>query len=79
MWEASTDFRFNNPRARANEIGGAFIRLAYDASATYTNHAGLTLLTKPKISVEYKIGKVTTEVKDKIREKPDYKSSQKCI
>ena len=33
----------------------------------------------PEISVEYKSGKVTTEVKGKIGEKPDYKSSQKCI
>jgi hypothetical protein len=39
------DFRFNNPGARANAMGGAFIGLADDATAAYTNPAGLTILT----------------------------------
>lgn len=69
-----TDFRFNNPGARANAMGGAFIGLADDATAAYTNPAGLTILTKPEISVEYKIGKVTTEVIDKVGTK-EYKET----
>ena len=48
------NFRFNNPGARANAMGGAFIALADDATAAYTNPAGLTILTKPEISIEYK-------------------------
>ena len=60
------DFRFNNPGARANAMGGAFIGLADDATAAYTNPAGLTVLTEPEFSVEYKIGKITTEITDRL-------------
>lgn len=56
------DFRFNNPGARANGMGGAFIGLADDATAAYTNPAGLTILTKPEISLEYKLGEYTTVI-----------------
>lgn len=58
------DFRFNNPGARANAMGGAFIGLADDATAAYTNPAGLTVLTEPEFSVEYKLGEITTEITD---------------
>ncbi len=68
------DFRFNNPGARANAMGGAFIGLADDASAAYTNPAGLTILTKPELSVEYKYGTTTTRIKDGIGSH-DYDSS----
>ncbi len=57
-------FRFNNPGARSNGMGGAFIGLADDATAAYANPAGLTILTKPEISVEYKWGEVTNSVTD---------------
>lgn len=60
------DFRFNNPGARANAMGGAFIGLADDATAAYTNPAGLTVLTKPEVSVEYKAGDYTTKIMDRI-------------
>ncbi len=60
------DFRFNNPGARANAMGGAFIGLADDATAAYTNPAGLTILTKPEISIEYKIGETTTKITDRL-------------
>ena len=49
------DFRFNTPGARANRMGGTFVGLADDASAAYTTPAGLTILTEPEISVEYKM------------------------
>jgi long-subunit fatty acid transport protein len=48
------NFRFNNPGARANAMGGAFIGLADDATAAYTNPAGLTILKQSEISLEYK-------------------------
>ncbi|MCP4374393.1 MAG: hypothetical protein GY797_40770 [Deltaproteobacteria bacterium] len=50
------NYRFNNPGARANGMGGAFIGLADDATAAYTNPAGLTILTEPEVSVENKTG-----------------------
>ncbi|MBU0479688.1 MAG: outer membrane protein transport protein [Proteobacteria bacterium] len=48
------DFRINNPGARANAMGGAFTGVADDATAAYTNPAGLAILTAPEVSVEYK-------------------------
>jgi long-subunit fatty acid transport protein len=60
------DFRFNNPGARANAMGGAFIGLADDATAAYTNPAGLTILTKPEVTLEYKYGKYTNLVFDPV-------------
>jgi long-subunit fatty acid transport protein len=63
------DFRFNNPGARANAMGGAFIGLADDATAAYTNPAGLTILTEPEFSIEYKIGEITTHFQDDVSKK----------
>lgn len=45
-------FNFGNPGARSLAMGGAFIGLADDASATEANPAGLTILRKREISVE---------------------------
>jgi long-subunit fatty acid transport protein len=50
------NFRFNSPGARANGMGGAFIGVADDATAAYTNPAGLTILTEPEVSIENKYG-----------------------
>lgn len=58
------DFRFNSPGARANAMGGAFIGLADDATAAYSNPAGLTILTKSELSLEYKYGNYSTHVHD---------------
>jgi long-chain fatty acid transport protein len=60
------DFRFNNPGARAIGMGGAFIGVADDATAAYTNPAGLTVLTEPEISVEYKIADNTAIIYDQV-------------
>ncbi len=49
---ASVQFNFSNPGARSLGFGGAFIGLADDATAAYTNPAGLTNLSKPEISFE---------------------------
>ncbi|HEY2091686.1 MAG TPA: hypothetical protein VGJ81_07355 [Thermoanaerobaculia bacterium] len=45
-------FNFGNPGARSLGMGGAFIGLADDASATEANPAGLTILRKPEFSIE---------------------------
>jgi len=47
-------FNFNNPGARATGIGGAFMSIADDATASEANPAGLTTLLKPELSVEAK-------------------------
>jgi long-chain fatty acid transport protein len=56
------DFRFNNPGARANGMGGAFIAAADDATAAYSNPAGLTILKNPEIAVEAKLTKYKSSV-----------------
>lgn len=49
---AGIQFNLSNPGARSLALGGAFIGLADDATAAYTNPAGLTNLTKPEVSLE---------------------------
>lgn len=49
---AAVQFNFSNPGARSLGLGGAFIGLADDATAAYTNPAGLTNLSKPEVSFE---------------------------
>jgi long-subunit fatty acid transport protein len=47
-------FNFNNPGARATGIGGAFMSIADDATASEANPAGLTTLLRPELSLEAK-------------------------
>jgi len=47
-------FSFVNPGARATAMGNAFIALADDATAAEANPAGLTILNKPEISIEFR-------------------------
>jgi len=61
---ASIPFNLSNPGARSMGMGGAFVGLADDATAAYTNPAGLTQLVTPEVSVEgrhtdYSIAHVT--------------------
>lgn len=49
---ASIPFNLANPGARSMGMGGAFLGLADDATAAYTNPAGLTQLVTPEISAE---------------------------
>ena len=49
---AGIQFNFSTPGARSLGLGGAFLGLADDATAAYTNPAGLTTLSKPEISFE---------------------------
>lgn len=57
---AGIQFNFANPGARAMGMGGAFLGLADDATAAYTNPAGLTILGSSEIAVEYRHTDFTT-------------------
>jgi hypothetical protein len=48
------EFNYSNPGARSLAMGGAFAALADDATAAYTNPAGLSNLARPEFSVEQK-------------------------
>jgi len=50
----NVQFTFVNPGARSSAMGGAFIGLADDATAAEANPGGLTILTKPEVSFEYR-------------------------
>jgi long-chain fatty acid transport protein len=49
---ASLQFNFSPPGARSLGMGGAFLALADDATAAFTNPAGLVQLASPEISLE---------------------------
>ena len=46
------EFSFSDPGARSMGFGGAFVALADDATAAFSNPAGLTQLLEPEISIE---------------------------
>jgi long-subunit fatty acid transport protein len=46
------EFDFLNPGARSLSLGSAFVALADDATAAFTNPAGLTALSRPEVSIE---------------------------
>lgn len=46
------EFSFSNPGARSMGLGGAFVALADDATATFANPAGLVQLLDPEVSLE---------------------------
>ena len=45
-------FNFSDPGARSMGFGGAFVALADDATAAFSNPAGLTQILKPELSIE---------------------------
>ncbi|HSS48765.1 MAG TPA: hypothetical protein VLX28_07455 [Thermoanaerobaculia bacterium] len=49
---AGVHFNFSTPGAGNLALGGAFLALAFDASAAYTNPAGLTTIAAPETLVE---------------------------
>lgn len=49
---AAIQFNFQNPGARSLALGGAFLGLADDSTAAYSNPAGLTQLAQFEVSVE---------------------------
>ena len=50
--DAGIQFNFSLPGARSMAMGGAFLASADDATAAFTNPAGLTILRSPEVSVE---------------------------
>lgn len=50
--DGGLQFRFSSPGARSLGMGGAFVGLADDATAAYTNPAGLVQLSRPEVSAE---------------------------
>jgi long-subunit fatty acid transport protein len=49
---AGIQLNFSTPGARSLALGGAFLGLADDATAAFANPAGLTILSKPEVSIE---------------------------
>jgi len=62
---AGLQFNFSNPGARSLALGGAFMGLADDATAAYTNPAGLVNLSRPEISLEGRYFEYKNEFLDK--------------
>jgi hypothetical protein len=54
------EFSFSNPGARAMGMGGAFAALADDATAAFSNPAGLVQLTRPEVSIEGRLWSYST-------------------
>ncbi len=57
-------FRFGPPGARSLGMGGAFIALADDATASEANPAGLTLLFRPEVSIHGRSTSTDLEIVD---------------
>ena len=62
---AGVQFNFRPPGARSLAMGGAFVAVADDATAAYTNPAGLGVLTKPELSLEIRNTEFTTLFTDR--------------
>ncbi len=54
------EFSFSNPGARSQGLGGAFVGLADDATASFANPAGLIQLTRPEVSAEGRLWSFST-------------------
>nr|WP_298142759.1 outer membrane protein transport protein [uncultured Pseudomonas sp.] len=57
---SAIQFNFSNPGARSLSMGGAFVALADDATAAYTNPAGLTQLSRRELSLEGRYNRYST-------------------
>jgi len=55
-------YNFAPPGARSLAMGGAFIGLADDATASESNPAGLTILTKPELSAQFRYSEFESTV-----------------
>jgi len=53
-------FNFLDPGARSLAMGSAFTAVADDATAAFTNPAGLTFLVKPEVSAEIRYQRLAT-------------------
>src|SRR5262249_25079557 len=50
--QVPVEFDFLNPGARSMSLGNAFVALADDATAAFTNPAGLTVLSRMEVTIE---------------------------
>jgi long-subunit fatty acid transport protein len=57
---AGIQFDFSLPGARSLAMGGAFVAVADDATAAYSNPAGLIVLSRPELSAEGRAWGFTT-------------------
>jgi long-chain fatty acid transport protein len=55
-------YNFAPPGARSLAMGASFIGLADDATASESNPAGLTILTKPEVSAHFRLSSFDNEV-----------------
>lgn len=62
---AGIQFNFSSPGARSLAFGGAFVGLADDATAAFTNPAGLTNLSLPEVALEVRNWDYTTTFVDR--------------
>lgn len=60
--EDQNAFDFSLPGARGRGIGGAFVAIADDATAVYSNPAGLMQLFRPEVSIELRRWNFTSVV-----------------
>jgi len=67
--EVNAGFQFNltAPGARSLGLGGAFVAMADDATAAYSNPAGLTALSRPEVSAEVRNWSFTNTYTDRGR------------
>src|SRR5262249_8171327 len=63
--KAGIQFDFLAPGARSLALGGAFTAVADDATAAFTNPAGLRHITKKEISFEGRVRRYETPFTDK--------------
>ncbi len=64
---AGIQFNFSVPGAKSLALGGAFLGLADDATTAYANPAGLTIMSRPEISVEVRYWNYTHVYTDRGR------------
>src|SRR5690349_21131094 len=59
-------YNFQPPGARSLAMSASFIGLADDATASESNPAGLTILTKPELSAHFRASSLDTEAPDTV-------------
>lgn len=62
-------YNFQPPGARSLGMGAAFIGLADDATASESNPAGLTILTKPEVSAHFRSSALTNEAPNTVAQR----------
>lgn len=69
--QAGVQFDFSTPGARSLAIGGAFVAAADDATAAYSNPAGLAQLIAPEVSAEVRAWSFTSRFTERGHAPPD--------